>query len=61
MYFHLGLIGQLAEMIAVTKVRTALMPYITGQFMPRAKGDRPWVVPNTCTDIAFMGQFVETS
>lgn len=60
MCFHLGLIDQVAEIITATKVRTALMPYITGQFMPRAKGDRPWVVPDGSTNLAFMGQFVET-
>jgi len=60
MCFHLGLIDQVEEVIAATKVRTALMPYITGQFMPRAKGDRPWVVPDGSTNLACLGQFVET-
>jgi oleate hydratase len=60
MCFHLGLIDQVEEISAATKVRTALMPYITGQFMPRAKGDRPWAVPDGSANIAFMGQFVET-
>jgi oleate hydratase len=41
-------------------VRTALMPYITAQFMPRAAGDRPNVVPNGCTNLALLGQFIET-
>ncbi|WP_240919873.1 oleate hydratase [Paraglaciecola sp. 20A4] len=58
--YHLGLIEHVDEVIAATKVRIALMPYITSQFMPRAKGDRPGVVPKGCTNIACMGQFVET-
>ena len=58
--FHLGLVDQEADVIAATKVRTALMPYITGQFMPRAKGDRPWVVPAGSANLACLGQFVET-
>ena len=58
--FHLGLIDQVDEVIAATKVRTALMPYITAQFMPRASGDRPWAVPEGCTNLACLGQFVET-
>ena len=58
--YHLGLIEQINDVMAATKVRIALMPYITSQFMPRAKGDRPWVVPKGCTNIACMGQFVET-
>ena len=60
MCYHLGLIDQVDEVIAATKTRVALMPYITAQFMPRAKGDRPWVVPEGCTNLALMGQFVET-
>lgn len=58
--FHLGLINQVEEVIAATKVRTALMPYITAQFMPRARGDRPWPVPQGSTNLACIGQFVET-
>ncbi|KPP96882.1 oleate hydratase [Marinobacter sp. HL-58] len=60
MCYHLGLIDQLDEVMAATKTRIALMPYITAQFMPRAAGDRPWVVPEGCTNLACMGQFVET-
>ncbi len=60
MCFHLGLVDHIDEVIAATKVRTALMPYITGQFMPRAKGDRPWVVPDGSSNLACLGQFVET-
>ncbi|AOY86854.1 oleate hydratase [Marinobacter salinus] len=58
--YHLGLINQVDEVIAATKVRTALMPYITAQFMPRARGDRPWAVPEGSTNLACLGQFVET-
>lgn len=58
--YHLGLIDQVDEVIGATRARIALMPYITAQFMPRAKGDRPWVVPEGCTNLACMGQFVET-
>ena len=58
--YHLGLIDQVDEIAAATKVRTALMPYITAQFMPRASGDRPWAVPEGSTNLACIGQFVET-
>lgn len=58
--YHLGIIDQLDDVVANTKVRTALMPYITAQFMPRAAGDRPEVVPEGCTNLALIGQFVET-
>lgn len=60
MCYHLGLIDQLDAIVAATRTRIALMPYITSQFMPRAKGDRPQVVPEGCTNLACMGQFVET-
>jgi oleate hydratase len=36
-----------------------MMPYITSQFMPRSKGDRPDVVPKGSTNLAFLGQFTE--
>ncbi|MGV9479284.1 oleate hydratase [Gordonia aichiensis] len=36
------------------------MPYITSYFMPRALGDRPLVVPEGYTNLAFIGNFAET-
>lgn len=35
------------------------MPFITSQFMPRAGGDRPAVVPEGARNFAFLGQFCE--
>ncbi len=35
------------------------MPYVTAQFLTRSPGDRPEVIPHGCTNLAFMGQFVE--
>lgn len=57
---HLGIGDQLDVVAEATKVRLALMPYITAQFMPRAAGDRPHVVPAGCTNLGLLGQFVET-
>lgn len=59
--YHLGIEDQLEAIVANTKARLALMPYITAMFMPRAAGDRPHVVPAGCTNLALLGQFVETS
>lgn len=59
--YHLGIADQIDAVAANTKARLALMPYITSMFMPRAAGDRPHVVPAGCTNLALMGQFVETS
>lgn len=36
-----------------------LMPFITSQFMPRVKGDRPEIVPAGAKNFAFIGQFCE--
>ncbi|MDM7256044.1 MAG: oleate hydratase, partial [Paracoccus sp. (in: a-proteobacteria)] len=49
---HLGISDALDEVVAATKARLALMPYITAEFMPRNPGDRPRVVPEGCTNLA---------
>ncbi len=36
-----------------------VMPYITSQFMPRGKKDRPEIIPEGSQNLAFIGQFVE--
>jgi oleate hydratase len=36
-----------------------MMPFITSQFLCRAKGDRPQVVPKGSKNLAFIGQFCE--
>lgn len=58
---HLGISDQLDNVIENTIVRTSFMPYITSMFMPRAKGDRPRVVPEGCVNLGLVGQFVETN
>lgn len=59
--YHLGIIDQIDNVIENTIVRTAYMPYITSMFMPRAKGDRPHIVPEGCKNLGLIGQFVETN
>lgn len=59
--YHLGIIEQLDNVVANTIVRSSFMPYITSMFMPRAKGDRPRVVPEGCKNLGLIGQFVETN
>ncbi|WP_345229715.1 oleate hydratase [Olivibacter ginsenosidimutans] len=59
--YHMGIIDQLDNVLENTLVRTAFMPYITSMFMPRAKGDRPRVVPEGCKNLGLIGQFVETN
>ncbi len=57
--YHCGLEDSIDRILAHTKVSTAMMPYITSQFMPRKISDRPKVIPDGCRNLAFMGQFVE--
>lgn len=57
--YHLDYLDHYDELIAHTKIVTVMMPYITSQFMPRGLADRPPVIPEGCTNLAFIGQFVE--
>jgi oleate hydratase len=59
--YHMGIIDQMDDVLENTIVRTAFMPYITSMFMPRAKGDRPGVVPEGYINLGLVGQFVETN
>lgn len=60
MLYHFGMLDLKDELLAHTYVSTCMMPYITSQFMPRHIADRPKVVPEGCTNLAFIGQYVET-
>ena len=57
--YHLGLLDVKDELLAHTYVSTCMMPYINSEFMPRKVTDRPLGVPEGCTNLAFIGQFVE--
>ncbi len=58
--YHLGIDeGDMQTYIDECIVIPAMMPYITSQFMPRVKGDRPEVIPEGSVNLAFLGQFCE--
>jgi oleate hydratase len=57
--YHCGLEDKIDDILAHASVSTAMMPYITSQFMPRHIADRPKVIPDGCVNLAFIGQFVE--
>lgn len=57
--YHLNMLDMKDEVLAHTHVSLAMMPYITSQFMLRKEIDRPRIVPEGCTNLAFIGQFVE--
>ena len=57
--YHWGAKDQIPEIMKTVKVIPCMMPYITSQFLPRVKGDRPEVVPEGSKNLAFLGQFTE--
>ncbi len=58
--YHLGVkASEMQDYIDECIVIPAMMPYITSQFMPRIKGDRPEVIPQGSVNLAFLGQFCE--
>lgn len=59
--YHMGLKDRIQEIIKTVNVIPCMMPYITSQFMPRVKGDRPDVIPQGSTNLAFLGQFAEVA
>ncbi|MCK5857305.1 MAG: oleate hydratase [Bacteroidales bacterium] len=58
--YHLGIAEtDMQAYVDECVVIPAMMPYITSQFMPRVKGDRPEVIPEGSENLAFLGQFCE--
>lgn len=60
--YHMGVPESEIHEMATKSARSipCMMPYVTAFFMPRAKGDRPKVVPEGCVNFAFVGQFSDT-
>ncbi|MGY4403962.1 oleate hydratase [Bradyrhizobium sp. USDA 3315] len=56
---HLRFNEIIPHILETSRVIMAMMPYITAQFMPRARTDRPKVIPNGSCNLAFIGQFCE--
>lgn len=56
---HLGWRDELPALTEGANCIPCLLPYTTSQFMPRAPGDRPAVVPPGTAGLAFIGQYVE--
>jgi oleate hydratase len=59
LFAHLGIRDAMAPLMGRMRCVPCRMPYIDSEFMPRAPGDRPAVVPEGSTNFAFLGQFVE--
>lgn len=56
---HFHFMDDIPHVLETSNCIPCMMPYITSQFMPREKGDRPLVVPKGSTNLAFIGQFCE--
>ena len=56
---HLHFDADKEAILAASTVIPCVMPYITSQFLVRKAGDRPRVVPEGSTNLAFIGQFSE--
>jgi oleate hydratase len=56
---HLNLEAQAAQIIKTANCIPCMMPFVTSQFLPRSKGDRPQVIPEGSKNLAFVGQFCE--
>ncbi|HEY8098220.1 MAG TPA: oleate hydratase, partial [Methylobacter sp.] len=59
LFQHLKLGDKAQPIIDAAICIPCMMPFITSQFMPRIKGDRPDVVPPGAKNFAFIGQFCE--
>lgn len=59
LYAHLGFQAELPGLLASSNCIPCMLPYTTSQFMPRAKGDRPGVVPPGSVNLAFLGRYCE--
>ncbi|MDO9324904.1 MAG: oleate hydratase [Methanoregula sp.] len=56
---HLRFTENSETILSSSKCIPCMMPFITSQFLPRTRGDRPLVVPRGCANIAFIGQYCE--
>jgi oleate hydratase len=56
---HLGIGEHMHRILETCTCIPCMMPFITSQFLRRAKGDRPQVVPEGSNNLAFIGQFCE--
>lgn len=56
---HLRFDNHMPRILMTSTCIPCMMPFITSQFMPRVRGDRPLVRPTGTTNIAFIGQYCE--
>ena len=59
LFSHLRFDTHAPELLKTANCIPCMMPYITSQFLVRAEGDRPAVVPKGARNFAFLGQYCE--
>ena len=62
LFYHLRITELMQPIIESDKLINCIptaMPFVDSLFMPRAKGDRPLVIPKGSKNFAFLGQFTE--
>jgi oleate hydratase len=57
---HFGFTEELPHILETSTCIPQMMPYEMSHFLPRKSSDRPPVVPEGSTNLAFMGQFTES-
>jgi oleate hydratase len=57
--YQLNMLDMKDEVLKHCYVSTCMMPYIGAHFMPRKMSDCPNYVPDGCTNLGFLGQYVE--
>jgi oleate hydratase len=57
--YQLNMLDMKDELLKHTYVSTCMMPYIGAHFMPRKLSDCPNYVPDRCTNLGLLGQYVE--
>ena len=58
--YQFGFTEELPHILETSTCIPQMMPYEMSHFLPRKKSDRPPVVPEGSTNLAFMGQFTES-
>jgi len=57
--YHLNFKEDMKKIIETSICIPCILPFTTAQFLTRAKGDRPEIIPEGSTNLALLGQFCE--
>ena len=56
---HLKFDSDIDKILKTSICKPCILPFTTAQFLTRAKGDRPEIIPEGSTNLALLGQFCE--